>query len=49
MQREAGLTEIREFFGYKELAEFKKDSTELSSEEKTYFKTAVAEEIDSHK
>lgn len=49
MEREAGLTEIREFFGYEGLAEFKKDWTELSSEEKTYFKTAVAAEIDSHK
>lgn len=47
MERDATLTEIREFFGYEGLAELKKDWTALSAEEKAYFKKAVAEEIDS--
>lgn len=49
MKREATLTEIREFFGYEGLAELKRDWIALDSDEKTYFKTAVAEEIDSRK
>jgi mRNA-degrading endonuclease RelE of RelBE toxin-antitoxin system len=40
---QASITEIKEFFGYEGLAEFKKDWTKLDEAERQYFKDAVGE------
>lgn len=39
------LVQIKDFFNYQTLADFKKDWERLSEEEKTYFRQAVAEEL----
>jgi hypothetical protein len=39
------LMQIKDFFNYPTLSDFKKDWEKLSNEEKDYFRTAVAEAL----
>lgn len=41
-----GLVAVKEFFGFKSLAEFKAEWQKLSDEERTWFKTEVLKVVE---